>query len=170
MEGEGEMPYRRFGGGREEQPQLEATSPQRLRAGPIPSPVEARAEDPIPSGTSGGPHHRQRRARRIRLREREPRESITHGVPIVAVPQWTDQPTIAWLVEERAGVGVRAAVDFEGAVDRDELRRCVETVMGNGERAAEIRARVVRWMERVREAVAGGGTSEKNIWAFASGL
>ncbi|RCV21598.1 hypothetical protein SETIT_4G150800v2 [Setaria italica] len=151
MEGEGEMPYRRFGGGREEQPQLEATSPQRLRAGPIPSPVEARAEDPIPSGTSGGPHHRQRRARRIRLREREPR--------------WTDQPTIAWLVEERAGVGVRAAVDFEGAVDRDELRRCVETVMGNGERAAEIRARVVRWMERVREAVAGGGTSEKNIWA-----
>jgi hypothetical protein len=97
-------------------------------------------------------------------------ESITHGVPIVAVPQWTDQPTIAWLVEERAGVGVRAAVDGEGAVDRDELRRCVETVMGDGERAAEIRARVVQWMEKAREAVAGGGTSEKNISAFASGL
>ncbi|CAL5042869.1 unnamed protein product [Urochloa decumbens] len=97
-------------------------------------------------------------------------EGITRGVPIVAVPQWTDQPTNAWLVEERAGVGVRAAVDGEGAVERDELRRRVEEVMGDGERGVEIRARVQEWMERAREALAGGGTSEKNVRAFASGL
>ncbi|CAL5047780.1 unnamed protein product [Urochloa decumbens] len=97
-------------------------------------------------------------------------EGITRGVPIVAVPQWTDQPTNAWLVEERAGVGVRAAVDGEGVVERDELRRCVEEAMGDGERGVEIRARVQEWMERAREALAGGGTSEKNVRAFASGL
>ncbi|CAN6164013.1 unnamed protein product [Urochloa humidicola] len=97
-------------------------------------------------------------------------EGITRGLPIVAVPQWTDQPTNAWLVEERAGVGVRAAVDGEGVVERDELRRCVEEVMGDGERGEEIRARAQEWMERAREAVAGGGTSEKNVRAFASGM
>ncbi|KAF8779304.1 hypothetical protein HU200_002985 [Digitaria exilis] len=97
-------------------------------------------------------------------------ESITHGVPIVAVPQWTDQPTVAWLVEERAGVGVRTAIGGEAVVGRDELRRCVEGVMGDGERAVEIRAQAKQWMEKAREAVSGGGTSEKNIRAFTSGL
>ncbi|CAN6201580.1 unnamed protein product [Urochloa humidicola] len=97
-------------------------------------------------------------------------EGVTRGVPIVAVPQWTDQPTNAWLIQDRAGVGVRAAVDGEGVVEHDELRRCVEEVIGDGERGVEIRARVHEWMEKAREAVAGGGTSEKNVRAFASGL
>ncbi|KAF8687653.1 hypothetical protein HU200_042570 [Digitaria exilis] len=86
-----------------------------------------------------------------------------------AVPQWTDQPTVAWLVEERMGAGVRARVDGEGVVERGELRRCVEAVMGDGEVAATaVRAQSDRWRELAREAVAPGGTSERNLWAFAS--
>ncbi|GJM98074.1 hypothetical protein PR202_ga15049 [Eleusine coracana subsp. coracana] len=89
-------------------------------------------------------------------------ESLTRGVPMVAVPQWTDQPTVAWLVEERMGAGVRARVDAEGVVERGELRRCVELVMGDGEAAAQ----AALWKERASEAVAPGGTSDKNIRAF----
>ena len=94
-------------------------------------------------------------------------ESVTRGVPMVAAPQWTDQPTVAWLVEARAGAGVRAGADGEGVVERGELRRCVEEVMGGGGEA--IRARCDRWRELAREAVAPGGTSERNLRAFASG-
>ncbi|PAN23493.1 hypothetical protein PAHAL_4G096100 [Panicum hallii] len=92
-------------------------------------------------------------------------ESVTRGVPMVAVPQWTDQPTVAWLVEARMGAGARARVDGEGLVERGELRWCVEAVMGGGE---AIRARCDRWRELAREAVATGGTSERNLRAFAS--
>ncbi|KAL6592633.1 hypothetical protein ACP70R_049308 [Stipagrostis hirtigluma subsp. patula] len=97
-------------------------------------------------------------------------ESITCGVPIVAVPQWTDQPTVAWLVEERAGVGVRTVVDGEGVVECAELRRCIEAVMGGGDRAADVRARVKQWRERARDPVAAHGESHRKFQAFASGL
>ncbi|KAL6839422.1 hypothetical protein ACP4OV_030692 [Aristida adscensionis] len=95
-------------------------------------------------------------------------ESVTRGVPMVAVPQWTDQPTVAWLVEECMGAGVRARVDDERVVERGELRRCVEMVMGDGEAAAGIRAKADLWRERAAEAVASGGSSERNLRAFAS--
>ncbi|KAF8648387.1 hypothetical protein HU200_064973 [Digitaria exilis] len=95
-------------------------------------------------------------------------ESVARGVPLVAVPQWTDQPTVAWLVEERMGAGVRARVDGEGVIERGELRRCVEAVMGDGEVPTAIRAQSDRWRELASEAVAPGGTSERNLRAFAS--
>ncbi|CAM0910165.1 unnamed protein product [Alopecurus aequalis] len=97
-------------------------------------------------------------------------EIVTRGVPMVAMPQWTDQPTVAWLVEARMGVGVRARVDGEGVVERGELQRCVDTVMDAGEAASGNRAQADRWMERANEAIAGGGTSERNLRAFASEL
>lgn len=97
-------------------------------------------------------------------------ESITRGVPMVAVPQWMDQPTVAWLASACAGVGVRARVDGDGVIERAEIQRCVEMVMGDGDNAVEIRAQAESWMERAKDAVAGGGTSERNLRAFVSGL
>ncbi|XP_051203439.1 UDP-glycosyltransferase 75C1-like [Lolium perenne] len=97
-------------------------------------------------------------------------ESIASGVPIVAVPQWTDQPTVAWLVEDCAGVGVRVEVDDEGVAERGEIQRCVETVMGDGDAAVEIRASAMTWMEQAKEAIAAGGVLERNLQAFVSGL
>ncbi|CAN6163589.1 unnamed protein product [Urochloa humidicola] len=95
-------------------------------------------------------------------------ESMARGVPMVAVPQWTDQPTVAWLVEVRMGAGVRARVDGEGVVEAGELRRCVEAVMSDGEAARGIRERSERWRALASEAVAPGGTSERNLRAFLS--
>jgi hypothetical protein len=97
-------------------------------------------------------------------------ESITGGVPMVAVPRWADQPTVAALVEASAGVGVRAWVDGDGVVGRGELRRCVEMVMGSTDSASAVRARAECWGQRAKEAAAVGGTSQRNLRAFASGL
>ncbi|KQK04209.1 crocetin glucosyltransferase, chloroplastic [Brachypodium distachyon] len=98
-------------------------------------------------------------------------ESVACGVPVVAVPQWTDQPTVAWIVEECAGVGVRARVDGEGVAEGGEIRRCVEAVMGNvDDVAVGIRANASRWRERAMEAIASAGTLDKNLRAFVSGL
>jgi hypothetical protein len=97
-------------------------------------------------------------------------ESVTCGVPMVAVPQWTDQPTVAWLVQAHMGAGVRARVDGEGVVEHGELQQCVELVMGDGEAAAMVRTQAALWRDRATEAVACGGTSERNLRAFASVL
>jgi UDP:flavonoid glycosyltransferase YjiC (YdhE family) len=97
-------------------------------------------------------------------------ESITGGVPMVAVPRWADQPTVAALVEASAGVGVRAWVDGDGVVGRGELQRCVEMVMGSTGSASAVRARAECWGQRAKEAAAVGGTSQRNLRAFASGL
>ncbi|TVU08047.1 hypothetical protein EJB05_41432, partial [Eragrostis curvula] len=97
-------------------------------------------------------------------------ESITCGVPMVAVPRWADQPTVAALVETSVGVGVRAQVDGEGVLTRGELQRCVEMVMGSTHSAAAVRARAERWGQSAKEAAAAGGTSERSLRAFATGL
>lgn len=97
-------------------------------------------------------------------------ESITGGVPMVAVPRWADQPTVAALVEASAGVGVRARVDGDGVMERRELQRCVEKVMGSTDSASAVRARAECWGQRAKEAAAVGGTSQRNLRAFASGL
>ncbi|KAG6493817.1 cyanidin 3-O-rutinoside 5-O-glucosyltransferase-like [Zingiber officinale] len=92
-------------------------------------------------------------------------ESLACGVPVVSVPQLAEQPTNAKLLEVW-GTGVRAETDSEGVVEAAELARCVESVMGEGEKAAEIRRRAEMWKDRAREAVAEGGSSDRNLRAF----
>uniref|UniRef100_A0A0A9CQE4 Glycosyltransferase n=1 Tax=Arundo donax TaxID=35708 RepID=A0A0A9CQE4_ARUDO len=88
-------------------------------------------------------------------------ESVACGVPVVGVPQWTDQGTNAWLVE-RLGTGVRAAVsDKDGVLEADELRRCLDFASSE-----MVRAKAAMWREKARAAAAEGGSSEKNLRAF----
>ncbi|KAG6488353.1 hypothetical protein ZIOFF_049596 [Zingiber officinale] len=71
------------------------------------------------------------------------------GVPMVAVPQWTDQPTVAKYVEDVWGVGVRAKRDEEARlVRREEVVRCVREVM-EGSRSDEVRRNAAKWREDV---------------------
>ncbi|XP_072983032.1 UDP-glycosyltransferase 75C1-like [Typha latifolia] len=93
-------------------------------------------------------------------------ETLTCGVPTVGVPQWSDQRTNAWLMDEILGMGVRAEVNEEGVLPAAELRRCLEVVMGEGEGGEGIRKKVEMWKEKAREAVGEGSSSERNLWAF----
>uniref|UniRef100_A0A0D3F257 Glycosyltransferase n=1 Tax=Oryza barthii TaxID=65489 RepID=A0A0D3F257_9ORYZ len=92
-------------------------------------------------------------------------EAVACGAPMVAVPQWSDQDTNARLVAGW-GVGVRAATGADRVVEAGELARCVETVMADTEAAAAVRRSSAAWKAKVREAVAEGGSSDRNLKAF----
>ncbi|KAK7359327.1 hypothetical protein VNO77_01282 [Canavalia gladiata] len=95
-------------------------------------------------------------------------ESLVCGVPMVAFPQWTDQKTNAKLIEDVWKIGVRVdhGMNEEGVVEKEEIRRCLEVVMGNGEKGEELRMNVRKWKGLAKEAVTDGGSSQKYLNAF----
>ncbi|KAF8388474.1 hypothetical protein HHK36_027146 [Tetracentron sinense] len=93
-------------------------------------------------------------------------ESLVTGVPVVGFPQWSDQGTNAKLIEDVWKTGVRMMVkDGEGIVESDEIKRCLEMVMG-GERGKEMKKNAMKWKDLAREAVMEGGSSDINLREF----
>ena len=93
-------------------------------------------------------------------------ESLACGVPVVAFPQWTDQTTNAKLIEDVWKTGLRVMVNQEGLVEGGEIKKCLELVMGGGERGQEVRSNAKKWKDLAREAVKDGGSSDKNLKNF----
>ncbi|KAK2995878.1 hypothetical protein RJ640_029603 [Escallonia rubra] len=96
-------------------------------------------------------------------------EALSLGVPMLAVPQWTDQPTNAKYIVDVWQVGVRVNVDEKGMITRDEIEFWMREVM-EGERGNELKRNAVRWKEFAKEAVGEGGCSDKHIDEFISEL
>lgn len=95
-------------------------------------------------------------------------ESICSGVPVVAFPHWTDQGTNAKLLQDvwRTGVRVAAPVKNQDGVDvvgGEEIERCIEIVIGDGE---ELRRNARRWRDLAWEAAREGGSSHRNLRSF----
>ncbi|KAJ4954238.1 hypothetical protein NE237_011021 [Protea cynaroides] len=63
-------------------------------------------------------------------------EGLIAGVPMVTLPQWSDQTTNAKLIKDVWKTGLRLNLSEKGLVEGDELTRCVEMVMEeeNGEK------------------------------------
>ncbi|MBA0879516.1 hypothetical protein Goshw_019859 [Gossypium schwendimanii] len=93
-------------------------------------------------------------------------ESLVAGVPVVAFPQWTDQGTSAKLIEDVWGTGVRVSTNEEGIVERDEIVRCLDLVMGVDEKGMEVKKNVEKWKGLAREAAVEGGSMDMNLKAF----
>ncbi|KAD7478091.1 hypothetical protein E3N88_01227 [Mikania micrantha] len=96
-------------------------------------------------------------------------ESIVCGVPVVAFPKWSDQATNAKLIEDVWGMGTRvqATVNEDGdVVDGEEIRRCIEMVMGEHERGETMRDNAKKWKDLATEAVKQTGSSYINLKAF----
>ncbi|XP_050240146.1 phloretin 4'-O-glucosyltransferase-like [Quercus robur] len=93
-------------------------------------------------------------------------ESLVSGVPMVAFPQWSDQGTNAKLIEDVWKTGVRMIVNKDGIAEGDEIKRCLELVVGDGERGEAIRRNAKKWKELVMEAANEGGSSYNNLKAF----
>ncbi|KAJ4723798.1 Glycosyltransferase [Melia azedarach] len=96
-------------------------------------------------------------------------EALSLAVPMVAMPQWTDQTTDAKFVEDVWKVGIRVRDSEDGIAGREEIERCIREVM-EGERGEEMRENAKKWKELAIEAVSEGGTSDKNIDEFISKL
>ncbi|CAH8251267.1 unnamed protein product [Arabidopsis lyrata] len=91
-------------------------------------------------------------------------ESLVLGVPVVAFPMWSDQPTNAKLLEESWKTGVRVRENEEGLVERGEIRRCLEAVMED--KSVELRESAKKWKRLAIEAGGEGGSLDKNMEAF----
>ncbi|KAH6819886.1 hypothetical protein C2S53_020720 [Perilla frutescens var. hirtella] len=96
-------------------------------------------------------------------------EAVSYGVPLITMPQWTDQTTNAKFVEDVWGVGVGIRVGQNGIIGREEIAMCIEQVVG-GERSIELKRNACNFKKLANEAVEYGGTSANNIQDFVSKL
>lgn len=96
-------------------------------------------------------------------------EGLSAGVPMVAVPQWSDQPVNAKYIEDVWGVGVRVRPDKDGVVRKEEVERCLREVM-DGDRSMEYQQNAAEWKEKARKAMSEGGSSHNNILEFLGKL
>ncbi|CAN0925632.1 UDP-glycosyltransferase 74B1 [Linum grandiflorum] len=93
-------------------------------------------------------------------------EGLSLGVPMVAMPQWTDQVTNAKYIEDVWKVGVRVKEDDEiGVAGREEIAKCLKEVM-----SPEIKDSARKWRRMAVEAVSQGGDSDKEIDSFVKHL
>ncbi|KAL4642844.1 hypothetical protein ACB092_02G049300 [Castanea dentata] len=93
-------------------------------------------------------------------------ESLVLGVPMVAFPQWSDQGTNAKLIEDVWKTGVRVTVNKDGIVEGDEIKRCLELVVGDGERREAIKRNAKKWKELAMKSAKEVGSSYNNLKAF----
>ncbi|CAL5416854.1 unnamed protein product [Camellia sinensis] len=93
-------------------------------------------------------------------------ECLVFGVPMVCFPQSFDQPTNAKLIEDVFKTGVRVTMNEEGIVEGEEIQRCIEVVMGGGEKGKEMNKNAKKWRDLAKEAVKEGGSVDMNLRAF----
>ncbi|CAH9089682.1 unnamed protein product [Cuscuta epithymum] len=96
-------------------------------------------------------------------------EALSLGVPIVAMPQWTDQPTNAKYLVDIWNVGIRVVADKNGLVTTKEFERCLVEVM-KGHKGILLKENAAKWRQLAKEAVDLGGSSDKNIEEFVSAI
>ncbi|GMN36149.1 hypothetical protein TIFTF001_005791 [Ficus carica] len=99
-------------------------------------------------------------------------EALSLGVPMVAIPLWTDQTTNAKLIENLWKVGVRVKVGDEDGniVERKEIEFCIREVL-EGDRATEMRKHAKKCRNlAVQAIISEGRSSDNNIREFISKL
>nr|BAF02066.1 putative indole-3-acetate beta-glucosyltransferase [Arabidopsis thaliana] len=95
---------------------------------------------------------------------------LSLGVPMVGVPQWSDQMNDAKFVEEVWKVGYRAKEEAgEVIVKSEELVRCLKGVM-EGESSVKIRESSKKWKDLAVKAMSEGGSSDRSINEFIESL
>ncbi|KAJ4748224.1 Glycosyltransferase [Rhynchospora pubera] len=92
-------------------------------------------------------------------------EAISLGVPVVAMPQWTDQPTNAKYIEAVWKLGLRVKAGEEGLVSAQEIERCVKEVL-EGERCHEFQSNARKLSKSAKEAMGETGSSTRNLVEF----
>nr|XP_027062276.1 UDP-glycosyltransferase 74G1-like [Coffea arabica] len=96
-------------------------------------------------------------------------EALSLGVPIIAMPQWTDQSTNAKFVMDIWKTGIKALPDENGIVRRNVISQCISLVMDK-KKGQEISQNAKKWKDLARQAFDEGGSSDANIKDFVSKL
>nr|BAG80534.1 putative glycosyltransferase [Lycium barbarum] len=96
-------------------------------------------------------------------------EALSLGVPMVAMPQWSDQPTNAKFISDVWQTGLRVKAGENGVITRDEVASSIREVMEE-EKGVMLKKNAIKWKQLAKEAVDVGGSSDKNIEEFLSNL
>nr|AEW31187.1 glucosyltransferase [Vitis vinifera] len=94
-------------------------------------------------------------------------EALSSGMPVVAFPQWGDQVTDAkYLVDEfKIGVRMCRGEAENKLITRDEVEKCLIEATTRP-KAAELKQNAMKWKKAAEQAVAEGGSSERNLQGF----
>jgi pathogen-inducible salicylic acid glucosyltransferase len=96
-------------------------------------------------------------------------EALSFGVPMVGVPYFSDQSTNLKYIIDIWKTGLKGSADEKGIVRREATEHCIREIM-EGERGKEIKKNALKWRKLAKEAVDGGGSSDKNIEEFVAKL
>ncbi|KAK7315404.1 hypothetical protein VNO77_33950 [Canavalia gladiata] len=96
-------------------------------------------------------------------------ESVCSGVPLIAMPLWTDQITNAKLISDVWKVGVKAVADEKEVVRRETIKHCIKEILET-EKGNEIKNNAIKWMNLAKNNFDEGGSSDKNIAEFVAEL
>ncbi|XP_060173762.1 mogroside IE synthase-like [Lycium barbarum] len=96
-------------------------------------------------------------------------EALCLGVPMVAMPQWSDQPTNAKFISDVWQTGIRVKAGEDGVVNRDEIASSIREVMEE-EKGIMLKENAIKWKQLAKAAIDEGGSSDKNIEEFLSNL
>jgi len=94
-------------------------------------------------------------------------EALSLGVPMLTFPAWGDQVTNAKFLVDVFGVGIRLGYSHADnkLVTRDEVKKCLlEATIG--EKGEELKQNAIKWKKVAEEAVATGGSSDRNLDGF----
>ncbi|VVB03292.1 unnamed protein product [Arabis nemorensis] len=95
-------------------------------------------------------------------------EALTLGVPMVAMPQWTDQPMNAKYIQDVWKVGVRVKTEKEsGIAKREEIEFSIKEVM-EGEESKEMKKNAKKWRDLAVMSLSEGGSTDISIDEFVS--
>jgi pathogen-inducible salicylic acid glucosyltransferase len=97
-------------------------------------------------------------------------EALSLGVPIVAMPLWSDQGLNAKFIVDVWKVGIRALVDEKQIVRKDALKDCICEIIMESEKSKEIMNNVMQWKSLAARAIGEDGSSYKNIVEFVNSL
>ncbi|KAI3837890.1 hypothetical protein MKW92_000134 [Papaver armeniacum] len=95
-------------------------------------------------------------------------EGLSLGVPMIALPQWTDQPMNAKCIEDLWGVGMRPKADEEGIFRKKEIELCIRFQYQGLINQKTVKENASKWKELAKEAVDEGGSSDRNIKEFVA--
>ncbi|KAK1373212.1 Glycosyltransferase [Heracleum sosnowskyi] len=93
-------------------------------------------------------------------------ESIASGVPVVGCPTFSEQNTNVKMIEELFGNGISVNKNEEGVFVKQEIKKCLNIVMGSEEKGNVIKENAMKLKSLAVEAAEEGGSSHKNLLSF----
>jgi hypothetical protein len=93
-------------------------------------------------------------------------ESLSLGIPMLTLTQWSDQATNSAYITQKWKTGMRLNKrSADGLVGKEEVEKCIKMVM-ESEVGGELRKNALRWKKLARESMVKGSSSDRNIQEF----